>query len=60
MPQYCCDTSAFAKHYHTEQGTQEVDRILNEQGSSYFASRLLVVEIQSVFAMKVRTGHHRL
>lgn len=55
MPRYFFDTSAIAKHYHPEKGTPEVDRILNEQGSSHFISRLSAVEIQSVFATKVRT-----
>ena len=55
MASYFFDTSALAKHYHPEQGTAEVDRILNEQGSRYIVSRLLVVEIQSAFATKVRT-----
>jgi predicted nucleic acid-binding protein len=55
MASYFFDTSALSKHYHPEQGTAEVDRILNEQGSRYILSRLLVVEIQSAFASKVRT-----
>jgi hypothetical protein len=44
-----------AKQYHSEQGTAEVDRILQEPGSQYLISRLLTVEMQSVFTMKVRT-----
>ena len=56
MASYFLDTSALTKHYHPEQGTVEVDRILNEIGSHYLISRLLVVEIQSAFAMKVRTN----
>lgn len=55
MPNYYFDTSALAKHYHPEQGTAEVDRILQEPGSQSLVSRLLTVEMQSVFAMKVRT-----
>ena len=55
MPIYFFDTSALAKHYHPEQGTPEVDRILTEQGSRYFISRLSAVEIQSVFASKARS-----
>jgi predicted nucleic acid-binding protein len=56
MPIYFFDTSALAKHYHTEKGTPEVDRILSEQGSRFFISRLSAVEIQSVFASKVRNN----
>lgn len=55
MASYFFDTSALVKHYHPEQGTAEVDRILNEPGSRYVVSRLLVVEIHSALAMKVRT-----
>src|SRR2546425_1105806 len=35
--------------------TGEVERILAEPGSRHFISRLSTVEIQSVFALKVRT-----
>ncbi len=55
MPNYFLDTSAVAKHYHSEIGTPEVERILAEPGSRHFISRLSTVEIQSVFALKVRT-----
>jgi len=50
------DTSALGKHYHPEVGTAKVDRLLAEPGARHFVSRLTVVEIQSVFAKKVRTG----
>jgi predicted nucleic acid-binding protein len=55
MANYFLDTSALAKHYHVEKGTPEVERILNEPGSTHYISRLATVEIQSVFALKVRT-----
>jgi predicted nucleic acid-binding protein len=55
MANYFLDTSALAKHYHVEKGTPEVERILNEPGSVHYISRLAAVEIQSVFALKVRT-----
>ena len=55
MPGYFFDTSAIAKRYHPENGTPEVARILNEPGSRFLISRLSAVEIQSVFAQKVRT-----
>ncbi|MCI0664301.1 MAG: type II toxin-antitoxin system VapC family toxin [Acidobacteria bacterium] len=54
MPIYFFDTSALAKHYHQDTGTPKVDRILAEQGSRHFISRLSAIEIQSVFASKVR------
>jgi hypothetical protein len=37
-------------------GTPKVDQLLAEQSARHFVSRLTVVEIQSVFAKKVRTG----
>ena len=55
MASYFLDTSALAKHYHVEKGTPEVERILTEPGSAHYISRLATVEIQSVFALKVRT-----
>lgn len=54
MADYFLDTSAWAKHYRVEQGTVEVERILLEPGSTHYLSRLATVEIQSVFARKVR------
>ena len=50
------DTSALGKHYHAEMGTPKVDLLLADAASRHFISRLTVVEIQSVFAKKVRTG----
>src|SRR6266511_4975579 len=56
MAGYFLDTSALAKHYHTEAGTAEVDKIFQTQGVQLVISRLAVVEIHSAFARKVRTG----
>lgn len=56
MPDYFYDTSAIAKHYHTETGTAKVDALLATSGASQTVSRLGVVELHSVFAKKVRTG----
>lgn len=56
MPDYFYDTSAIAKHYHTETGTAKVDALLATSGASHTVSRLGVVELHSVFAKKVRTG----
>ena len=56
MTDYFLDSSALGKHYHVEIGTAEVERLLKEPGSRHFISRLAVIEIQSVFAGKVRTG----
>lgn len=56
MPGYLFDTSALGKHYHNEVGTPEVEQLLKEPGARHFISRLSVIEIQSVFAGKVRAG----
>lgn len=56
MPDSFIDTSALAKHYHTELGTDKVDQLLADLTSRRVISRLSVVEIHSVFAKKVRTG----
>ena len=55
MASYFFDTSALAKHYRAENGTPEVERLLRKPGSTHYISRLAAVELQSVFALKVRT-----
>ena len=50
------DTSAPAKLYHEETGSDYVERILDQPGSKGIVSRLSLVEMESVFATKVRTG----
>jgi predicted nucleic acid-binding protein len=52
---YFFDSSALAKRYHPEAGTPEVDKIFRTPGIQVRISRLTVVEIPSVFAIKVRT-----
>lgn len=54
MPAYLFDSSAIAKHYCAETGTDQVDAILSEAGNLCLISRLTVVELHSVFATKVR------
>jgi predicted nucleic acid-binding protein len=56
LPRYFFDTSAVAKLYRQEKGSDFVDRIFSESGSHYLISRLTVVEIASVFALKERVG----
>lgn len=56
MPNYFLDTSALAKLYHKETGSEYVDRIVKEPGSRCTISRLSIVEMESVLAIKVRTG----
>jgi predicted nucleic acid-binding protein len=55
LPKYFLDTSALAKLYHHEAGSEYMDRILKEAGSQFIVSRLSIVEMESVLATKVRT-----
>ena len=55
MTGYFFDSSALSKHYHPEVGSPRVDRIFSEPDRLIIISRLAVVEIQSVFAGKVRS-----
>jgi len=52
---YFFDTSALAKLYHPEVGTPKVVEIIEAVGAQIRISRLTVVELRSVFAIKVRT-----
>ena len=52
MTRYFLDTSALVKHYHTELGTDAVDRIIGEAGAELLIARLTLVETISVFAIK--------
>jgi len=56
LPKYFLDTSALAKVYRKEAGSDFVDRILSKPGSQYLISRLTIVEMESVFALKARAG----
>lgn len=56
MSGYFLDASALAKLYHQEDGSQYVERLVTVRGSSAVISRLSLVEIESVLAIKVRTG----
>ena len=56
MADYHFDSSAAGKLYRTEVGTRRVEALFNEPQSRNFISRLTLVEVQSVFAGKVRTG----
>jgi predicted nucleic acid-binding protein len=55
MPSYYFDSSAFIKNYHSEEGSEEVWRIVNEADSIRFISRLTAVETQRIFALIART-----
>jgi len=55
LANYFLDTSAVAKLYHKEAGSDYMDRILRESGSRSLISRLSIVEMESVIAIKLRT-----
>ena len=55
MTGYFFDSSALSKRYHPEVGSPQVDRIFSEPDRLITVSRLTLVEIQSVFAGKVRS-----
>ncbi len=50
------DTSALCCHYHSEPGSDVVKRVLADLGATHYVSWLTVLETQSAFALKVRTG----
>jgi len=56
LPSYFLDTSALAKLYHKESGSEHMDRLLEQRGSQSLISHLSIVEIESVLAIKMRTG----
>lgn len=56
MPSYFLDTSALAKRYHQENGSEYMDRIFEERDSRSLISHLSIVELESVLAIKTRTG----
>lgn len=56
MSRYFLDTSALAKVYRKELGSDFVDRIVSEPGSERLISRFTILEMESVIALKFRTG----
>jgi hypothetical protein len=56
LARYFFDSSALAKRYHPEAGTPKVLSIFSEPRREVRISELSFLEVQSVFAMKVRSG----
>lgn len=56
MAHYFFDTSAIIKYYHAEPGTAAVSKIFDEADRRIAISTLGFLEIQSAFAIKVRSG----
>jgi predicted nucleic acid-binding protein len=53
---YFLDTSALAKLYRKEIRSDLVDRVVAEPDSRRFISRFTILEMESVLALKFRTG----
>jgi predicted nucleic acid-binding protein len=51
------DTSALVKYYHSETGSLFVENLFEQNERKITISMLGLLEIQSAFAMKVRTGY---
>ena len=56
MSLYFFDSSALVKRYCPETGTDEVNRLFTDPDATHYISRLAVVEVQRVFARRVRSG----
>jgi len=56
VPRYFLDTSALAKLYRKELGSDLMDRIAAEPDSHRFISRFTILEMESVLALKFRTS----
>jgi len=56
VPGCFLDTSALAKLYHPEIGSDRMESLVQAPGTRLIVSQLSLIEIQSVFAAKVRTG----
>jgi predicted nucleic acid-binding protein len=56
LAKYFLDTSAIAKLYRSKLGSAFVDRIFSDPASQHLISHLTIVEMESVLALKVRTG----
>jgi uncharacterized protein with PIN domain len=56
LPNYFLDTSAQAKLYHKEPGSEYVERMVTEPSSRSILSPLSIVGMESILAIKVRTG----
>ena len=50
------DTSALCRHYHWEPGSEVVEQVFAASRSAHYVSWLTVLETQSAFSLKVRTG----
>jgi uncharacterized protein with PIN domain len=57
VPGYFLDTSALAKLYHQEVGSEQIEHLVAQKGNVAVVWRLTLVEIESVIAIKFRKGN---
>lgn len=57
MTGYFFDTSALAKLYHFERGSDYLSQLIGRPSTSIWVSRLSIVEMESVLSLKVRSRH---
>jgi len=53
---YFLDTSALAKYYHVESGTDRVTEIVDDSNNTIILSQISILEFHSHLASKARTG----
>jgi predicted nucleic acid-binding protein len=56
LPLFFLDTSALAKYYRRERGSDFIERLFADAVAQRLISRLAMVEMESAFATKVRSG----
>ena len=56
MSVYFWDTSALAKYYHKENGSDYVEGLFESPANKHFVSEVTLVEMLSITAPKVRSG----
>jgi len=59
LPSYFLDTSALAKPYHKELGSDPVDGLYFHRASRLWISPLSILEFKSALAIKTRTAGSR-
>ncbi len=56
MSKYFFDTSALVKRYHSEEGSDFIDRLFAETDAEFVISDISIIEFYSALSMKVRIG----
>jgi predicted nucleic acid-binding protein len=56
VPAYYFDTSALAKRYHIEPGSDRIDRLFAEPASTFLTANITLVELTSALDRKCQEG----